>query len=115
MAILERIKRFEVSTKIMNSTKGNKNRNKLEIDDFSNWTSGDLLQNIVRGPFAEWFKSIDAEVPTREQIENKIITNVNGRYGDHIETQESYKGGDDVHEQIFVPGWDTEKDTLGGG
>ena len=67
------------------------------------------------GPFAEWFKSIDAEVPTREQIENKIITNVNGRYGDHIETQESYKGGDDAHEQVFVPGWDTEKDTLGGG
>jgi len=54
MAILERIKRFEVSTKIMNSTKGNKNKSKLKIDDFSNWTSGDLLQNIVRGPFAEW-------------------------------------------------------------
>ena len=26
----------------------------LEISAFSHWNSGDVLQNIVRGPFAEW-------------------------------------------------------------
>tara|TARA_Y100001968_G_scaffold288845_1_gene291384 strand:- start:403 stop:927 length:525 start_codon:yes stop_codon:yes gene_type:complete len=30
------------------------NISKLKIDDFSHWNSGDVLQNIVRGPFAEW-------------------------------------------------------------
>lgn len=71
------------------------------------------------GPFAEWFESIDAIVPTREQIENKETIFVNDRAGDPATTEE-YAGGDDEHEhedyseQKFHGGWDTETDGLGG-
>lgn len=71
------------------------------------------------GPFAEWFESIDAVIPTREQIENKEIMFVNDRAGDPATTEE-YAGGDDEHEhedyseQKFHGGWDTETDGLGG-
>ena len=71
------------------------------------------------GPFAEWFDSIDAVVPTREQIENKEIMFVSDRAGDPATTEE-YAGGDDEHEhedyseQKFHGGWDTETDGLGG-
>ena len=71
------------------------------------------------GPFAEWFESIDAVVPTREQIENKEIMFVSDRAGDPATTEE-YAGGDDEHEhedyseQKFHGGWDTETDGLGG-
>ena len=30
------------------------NMPEIEINSFSHWNSGDVLQNIVRGPFAEW-------------------------------------------------------------
>ena len=63
------------------------------------------------GPFADWFNSIDAVVPTREQIENKEIISVVDRAGDPATVNE-YSGGDDEHE--FIGGWNTEKDTLGG-
>lgn len=63
------------------------------------------------GPFADWFNSIDAVVPTREQIENKEIISVVDRAGDPA-TVDEYTGGDDEHE--FIGGWNTEKDTLGG-
>jgi hypothetical protein len=63
------------------------------------------------GPFAEWFESIDAIVPTRKQIENKETIFVNDRAGDPATTEE-YTGGDDEHEAIG--GWDTKTDALGG-
>ncbi len=63
------------------------------------------------GPFAEWFKSIDAVVPTRKQIIDKENINVAVRSGDPA-TTEAYDGGDDQHEAIG--GWDTKRDTLGG-
>tara|TARA_E500000331_G_scaffold258253_1_gene249105 strand:- start:83 stop:850 length:768 start_codon:yes stop_codon:yes gene_type:complete len=36
------------------SDESKNNMTKLEINSFSHWNSGDVLQNIVRGPFAEW-------------------------------------------------------------
>ena len=63
------------------------------------------------GPFAEWFESIDAVVPTRKQIENKETIHVNERAGDPATTEE-YTGGDDEHE--VIGGWDTKTDALGG-
>ena len=38
----------------MGSDESKNNMTKLEINSFSHWNSGDVLQNIVRGPFAEW-------------------------------------------------------------
>ena len=38
----------------MGSDESQNNMTKLEINSFSHWNSGDVLQNIVRGPFAEW-------------------------------------------------------------
>ena len=63
------------------------------------------------GPFADWFESINAVVPTREQIINKETIHVEDRKGDPA-TTDAYDGGDDAHEA--VGGWDTETDALGG-
>lgn len=65
------------------------------------------------GPFAEWFNSIDADVPTAEQILAKefLFSNVE-RAGDPA-TMESYEGGDDEHEKKAIGGWNTETDELG--
>jgi hypothetical protein len=67
------------------------------------------------GPLAEWFKSLEAVVPSRDQIlfgENSTNT-INQIILDPATTKE-YGGGDDRHEQELVPGWNTDKDTLGG-
>lgn len=65
------------------------------------------------GPIADWFQSLEANVPTAEQILNKeLVLTVSDRGGDPA-TEASYEGGDDDHEKA-VGGWDTEKDALGG-
>lgn len=51
------------------------------------------------GPFVDWFDSIEARVPTREQILNYQYIEVIERQGDPATTQE-YAGGDDNHENV---------------
>lgn len=64
------------------------------------------------GLFAEWFESIEANVPSREQILNKeLVFNNSDRAGDPA-TEDAYVGGDDEHENIG--GWNIETDQLGG-
>ena len=61
---------------------------------------------------AEWFESLVAETPTREQILNKQLAgDVQNRTGDPA-TDRGYEGGDDVHENP-VHGWNTDTDNLG--
>jgi organic radical activating enzyme len=65
------------------------------------------------GPIAEWYQTLEAEVPTAEQIKTKtFVLEVGDRAGDPA-TTEAYDGGDDEHERA-VGGWDTENDALGG-
>jgi organic radical activating enzyme len=61
--------------------------------------------------FVEWFNSIDAVVPSAEDIENKRIIMISERGGDPA-TTDAYDGGDDEHEK-FLGGWNTESDALG--
>ena len=64
------------------------------------------------GPLAEWFKSLEADVPSESDIKSKTISLVSlDRTGDPANT-DAYGSGDDDHET--VGGWDTEKDALGG-
>ena len=66
------------------------------------------------GPLAEWFKSLDAEVPNRDQILNSNNpTNTMEIFMADPATTEKYEGGDDEHEAKNVPGWNTETDNLG--
>ena len=65
------------------------------------------------GPIADWYQTLEAEVPTAEQIKTKtFVLEVGDRAGDPA-TTEAYSGGDDEHERA-VGGWDTENDALGG-
>ena len=89
------------------------------------YTVGDFVRNIgaikrrnkdfretFKGPIADWYEKLKAEVPTKEDILVKKDTiKIYNRAGDPA-TTESYEGGDDVHEK--VGGWDTENDALGG-
>jgi hypothetical protein len=66
------------------------------------------------GPLADWFASIDAEVPSKQDI----LTGAKTSFVYDIDdidpaTTKEYDGGDDTHEQN-VPGWNTDTDTLGG-
>ena len=66
------------------------------------------------GPLADWFASIDAEVPSKQDIltgaKTSFIIDIDV---DDPATTKEYDGGDDTHEQN-VPGWNTDTDTLGG-
>lgn len=63
------------------------------------------------GPLADWFQSLEAQTPSREQILNKeLVADVADRAGDPA-TDDAYTGGDDEHE--FVGGWNTQEDHLG--
>jgi len=66
------------------------------------------------GPIAEWYKTLEAEVPTVEQIKTKTFVLENGQRQVDPATVEAYEGGDDEHERKKVGGWDTESDSLGG-
>ncbi len=66
------------------------------------------------GPLADWFASIDAEVPSKQDIltgaKTSFIIDIDV---DDPATTKEYDGGDDTHEKT-VPGWNTDTDTLGG-
>lgn len=64
------------------------------------------------GPIADWYQTLEAEVPTEEQIKTKtFVLDVLDRHGDPA-TTEVYGGGDDEHEKL-VHGWNTDTDNLG--
>jgi len=63
------------------------------------------------GPLGDWFTSLEAEVPSADDIKQRRIELVSiDRAGDPA-TMEAYDGGDDAHEA--VGGWNTDTDTLG--
>ena len=63
------------------------------------------------GPLGDWFTSLEAEVPSADDIKQRRIELVSiDRAGDPA-TMEAYGGGDDVHEA--VGGWNTKTDALG--
>ena len=63
------------------------------------------------GPLAEWFKSLEADVPSESDIRSKTIELESvDRAGDPATTK-AYDGGDDEHET--VGGWNTDTDALG--
>ena len=64
------------------------------------------------GPLAEWYKTLEAQVPTIKDIRERKIFAIGARGGDPA-TTESYDGGDDEHEKSHG-GWDTKTDALGG-
>jgi len=65
-----------------------------------------------KGPIADWYKTLEAEVPTVEQIKTKtFVLDVIERNGNPA-TSEAYDGGDDDHEKV-VHGWNTDTDNLG--
>jgi organic radical activating enzyme len=76
---------------------------KLHNDFKSFFMQYDIRRNknfveVFKGPLADWFETLEANIPTREQIINKeLISNVMGRAGDPS-TSSSYNGGDDDHE-----------------
>jgi organic radical activating enzyme len=61
--------------------------------------------------FVDWFNSIEAFVPSKEDIENRKYEILQKRSGDPA-TIESYDGGDDEHEKN-LGGWNVETDNLG--
>lgn len=64
--------------------------------------------------FVEWFDSIEADVPSADDIKNKRIL-LSSKTSDYDPaTVDAYEGGDDAHEQKTIGGWDTETDSLGG-
>jgi len=65
------------------------------------------------GLLGDWFESLEAEVPSEDDIKQKlfVLTSID-RAGDPA-TIEEYDGGDDEHEQELTPGWNTETDDLG--
>ena len=52
----------------------------------------------------EWYDSIEAEYPTREQILNKELVFKNIDFGTDPATMEAYEGGDDEHEKAKADG-----------
>ena len=73
---------------------------------------GKDFRETFKGPIADWYDTLKADVPSREQILNKeLVFHTSDRAGDPA-TTEDYAGGDDEHEQ--VGGWDTKNDALGG-
>jgi organic radical activating enzyme len=66
------------------------------------------------GPLADWFASIEADVPSKQDILSGAKTSfVIDIDVDDPATTKEYDGGDDTHEKT-VPGWNTDTDTLGG-
>jgi hypothetical protein len=65
------------------------------------------------GPIADWYQTLEAEVPTAEQIKTKtFVLDVLDRHVGDPATTEVYDGGDDDHEKV-VHGWNTDTDNLG--
>ncbi len=67
------------------------------------------------GPLADWFTSLEAEVPSRNQIllgDNAVKTFTQVMVDPA--TIEEYDGGDDEHEVDLIAGWNTDTDSLGG-
>jgi hypothetical protein len=66
------------------------------------------------GPLGDWFTSLEADVPSRDQIllGNNPVSTVFELIEDPA-TMKEYDGGDDDHE-ANVPGWNTDTDELGG-
>ena len=65
------------------------------------------------GPLADWFSSLEAEVPLSQDILfGNNSTNTVDQVIDDPATTKGYDGGDDLHEKT-VPGWNTETDNLG--
>jgi hypothetical protein len=65
------------------------------------------------GPLADWFSSLEAEVPLAQNILfGNNSTNTVDQVIDDPATTKGYDGGDDLHEKT-VPGWNTETDNLG--
>jgi len=66
------------------------------------------------GPLGDWFGSLEADVPSADSIlnGNNPVSTVFELIEDPA-TMKEYDGGDDEHE-VTVPGWNTDKDTLGG-
>ena len=72
---------------------------------------GHDFREVFKGPIADWYDTLKADVPSPEQILNKeLVFHTSDRAGDPA-TTEDYAGGDDAHE---VGGWDTKTDALGG-
>ena len=72
---------------------------------------GKNFRETFKGPIADWYDTLSAEVPSEQDIMNKKETiKIYNRAGDPA-TTEGYEGGDDAHE---VGGWDTKTDALGG-
>ena len=67
------------------------------------------------GPLAEWFDSLEAEVPSSHQILHGVnsVNTINQIIEDPATIKE-YDGGDDEHEKDSQPGWNTKTDELGG-
>ena len=69
--------------------------------------------STFRGPLADWFSSLEAEVPLAQDILfGNNSTNTVDQVIDDPATTKGYDGGDDLHEKT-VPGWNTETDNLG--
>jgi len=67
------------------------------------------------GPLAEWFNSLEAEVPSSHQILHGVNSvNTINQIIDDPATIKEYDGGDDEHEKDSQPGWNTKTDELGG-
>jgi len=67
------------------------------------------------GPLAEWFDSLEAEVPSSHQILHGVNSvNTINQIIDDPATIKEYDGGDDEHEKDSQPGWNTKTDELGG-
>ena len=108
--------------------KNTADQDKLYHDFKAFFTQFDVRRNknfveTFPGPIADWYQTLEAEVPTAEQIKAKtfVLSSANLavegdllRGGDPA-TTDAYGTGDDDHEQkIKVGGWDTENDALGG-
>lgn len=68
------------------------------------------FKNTFDEIFINWFDSIDAIIPTKDDIQNNklLITHNN----EDPATIDSYNGGDDDHEKI-LGGWNVHEDKLG--
>ena len=75
---------------------------------------GKDFRETFKGPIADWYDTLSAEVPSTQDIMNKKETiKIYNRAGDPA-TTEGYEGGDDTHEREHLGGWDTKHDALGG-
>jgi len=74
---------------------------KLEISAFSHWNSGDVLQNIVRGPFAEWL------------VHHALGVDLSEHRDPWAEFDVSYKGtGLEVKAAAYFQRWEQKKPAI---